>query len=54
MTLEEIIKMTENRLTFLQQHRQYAFERGDVSGVSQLDQQILITQETLSQLQSLT
>ena len=54
MTIEEIIQMTENRLAFLQQHRQYAFGRGDMSAVTDFDADILTTQGTLDQLRSLT
>ena len=53
MTIEEIIQMTENRLAFLQQHREYAFGRGDIEAVTAFDVEILTTQETLDQLRSL-
>ena len=53
MTIDEIIQMTENRLAFLQQHREYAFGRGDLDAVTTFDADILTTQETLTQLLSL-
>jgi hypothetical protein len=53
VTIDEIIQMTENRLAFLQQHREYAFGRGDMSAVTAFDADILTTQETLDQLLSL-
>jgi hypothetical protein len=53
MTIDEIIQITENRLLFLQQHREYAFGRGDIETVSTLDAGIVTTQETLNQLLTL-
>jgi hypothetical protein len=53
VTIEEIIQMTENRLAFLQQHREYAFGRGDMTAVTDFDAEILTTQETLHQLRTL-
>ena len=53
MTIDEIIQMTENRLTFLQQHRQHAFGRGDIEAVAAFDEQMLTTQDTLEALRSL-
>ena len=53
MTIDEIIQMTENRLTFLRQHRQHAFGRGDIGAVAVFDEEILTTQDTLEALRSL-
>jgi len=53
VTIGEIIQITENRLVFLQQHRDYAFGRGDIEAVSAFDAEILTTQATLNQLLTL-
>lgn len=53
MTLEEIIALTNNKLQHLQFHRELAFNRGDLEAVNSLDEVILTTQATLSQLLTL-
>jgi len=53
MTIEQLIKLTENRLLYLQGARSAAWASGDVMGVAQADEQIAETQLTLDQLKTL-
>lgn len=53
MSVQDLITLLENRLTFSQAQRNAAVQRGDVSLVQQLDADIASTQATLDQLRTL-
>lgn len=53
MSVQYLIKMLENRLSFAQSQRESAVQRGDVSSVESIDADIYSTQETLAQLRTL-
>lgn len=53
MTLDEIVNILVNRLTFLQSQRTIAVAIGDLSRVDSLDQEITETSSTLTALRSL-
>lgn len=53
MTIEDLIKLTKNKLQSLMGHRDQAFARGDAETVNNIDIQILTTEETLNQLLTL-
>ena len=50
MSLEDLIKLLENRLAFNEQQRQAAWQRGDVAVVGALDADTVTTQATLDAL----
>ena len=52
MTIEQLIKLTENRLLYLQGARSAAWASGDADGVARLDSDIAQTQDTIAKLQS--
>ena len=51
MSIEDLIKMLQNRLAFNVQQRQAAVQRGDVNYVAALDADSATTQATLDTLQ---
>ena len=53
MSIQELITLLHNRLTFNAEQRAAAFARGDATLVATIDADIASTQVTLSQLQSL-
>ncbi len=53
MNIADLIRLLENRLSYTQQQRQVAFNRGDVEAVSVMDGDIASTQSSLSALRSL-
>jgi|688.fasta_scaffold2025104_2 hypothetical protein len=53
MTIEELIKLTTNKLHYLTNSRTYQFSIGNVDEVTKLDELISITEQTLNQLKSL-
>ena len=53
MTIEEIIQITINKLQNLLTSRDLAFGRGDLEMVTNLDESILITENTLTLLETL-
>jgi hypothetical protein len=53
MNITDLIRLLENRLSYTQQQRQVAFNRGDVEAVSAMDGDISSTQSSLSALRSL-
>lgn len=53
MNIADLIRLLENRLSYTQQQRQVAFNRGDVEAVSAMDGDIASTQSSLSALRSL-
>ena len=53
MSIQDLIALLENRITFNQTQRNAASQRGDVALVQQLDADIASTQATLDQLRTL-
>lgn len=53
MSIQDLIAILQNRLTFNQGQRTAAVQRGDVAAVASLDADINSTQATLDQLLSL-
>jgi hypothetical protein len=53
MSIQDLIVLLQNRITFNQGQRTAAVQRGDVSLVQSLDADLASTQATLDQLQSL-
>jgi hypothetical protein len=53
MTVQQLIQLAQNKLTTLQQSRQWAWEAGNAESVSSLDIEIAQTQDTLARLQTL-
>ena len=53
LTVPELIKAYERRLTHLQSVRGSAFVLGDIAQVDRLDNEITQTQDTLNQLRSI-
>lgn len=53
LTVPELIKACERRLTHLQSVRGSAMVLGDIAQVDRLDNEIIQTQDTLNQLQTL-
>jgi hypothetical protein len=51
MSIEDLIKMLQNRLAFNVQQRQAAVQRGDIHYVAALDADSATTQATLDTLQ---
>lgn len=54
MDIADLIKLTENRIRYLEYIRQAAWDSGDVTGVANADAQLAKTQQTLELLQSLS
>ena len=54
MTITELVTIVTNRLASLHQARSHAVAVGDVSRVSAVDAEVVETETTLAQLQSLT
>jgi hypothetical protein len=53
MTIEEIIQILENRLVFLNSQKDIFVSQGDLSSIERLNQEILITELTLTKLQNI-
>lgn len=53
MTIQDLIKLMQNRLTFLEQQRGGAVQRGDVALVQHIDADTMSTQATLDALVAL-
>lgn len=53
MNVQDLIKLAENRVRYLEQARQSAWDSGDASGVAAADDQLAETQQTLTSLRSL-
>jgi hypothetical protein len=53
MTIEQLIEMTQNRLTILNEQKIQYTKLGDVSKVTELDTEIFKTETTLNKLKSL-
>lgn len=53
MTIEDLISLLQNRITFAQGQRTAAAQRGDVALVQQLDADMASTQASLDQLRTL-
>ena len=54
MNIVDLIRLLENRLSYTQQQRLVAFNRGDLEAVSALDVDITSTQTSLAALRSLS
>jgi hypothetical protein len=53
MTIEEIIQILENRLVFLNTQKDIFTAQGDLSSIERLNQEILITDLSLSKLRNI-
>lgn len=53
MTIEELIRLAQSRLSYLNNQRGGASSRGDVAGMLKIDNEIAETQNTIELLQSL-
>lgn len=53
MTLDDLIKLAQNRLASLERMREACWASGDAAGVAQADAQIAQTQFTLQRLHTL-
>ena len=53
MTVQQLIQLTQNRLTNLQQSRQWAWDAGNAESVGSLDVEIAQTEDTLARLRTL-
>jgi len=53
MKITDLIRLLENRLSYTQQQRQVAFNRGDADAVAVMDGDIASTQSSLAALRSL-
>lgn len=53
MNITDLIKLVENRVRYLEQARQSAWDSGDVSGVATADTQLAETRQTLESLKTL-
>ncbi len=53
MTIEQLIEMTQNRLTILNEQKIQYTKLGDVAKVTELDTEIFKTETTLNKLKSL-
>lgn len=53
MTIEQLIEMTQNRLTILNEQKIQYTKLGDVVKVTELDTEIFKTETTLNKLKSL-
>jgi hypothetical protein len=52
VSLEDLIKLLENRLSFNEQQRQAAWQRGDVAVVGALDADTATTRDSLTVLRA--
>lgn len=52
MNLEEVIRILNNRLIFLDQQKTAAISMGDLDAVVRIDQEIYNTQQIIDKLQS--
>jgi hypothetical protein len=52
MSIEELITLLRNRLSFAQTRRTEAFQRGDIETVATIDADIAATNSTLAVLES--
>jgi hypothetical protein len=52
MTIEELIALLRNRLSFAQTRRTEAFQRGDIETVTAIDADIAATNASLAVLES--
>jgi len=50
MTIAELINMARARLTYLVQQRETAVRLGDVEQTARIDQELSLTEETLTKL----
>jgi hypothetical protein len=50
MTIEELITITRARLIYLSQQRETAVRLGDVEQTARVDQELSLTEETLTKL----
>lgn len=50
MTIQDLIKILQNRLLFNEKQKEYAEQRGDIEAVSFYEKEIATTQETLKVL----
>jgi len=53
MTIQELIGLLENKLSYTQAQHISAIQRGDIELVEKLNQEIVNTQSTLDQLRTL-
>ena len=53
MTISELIKLAQSRLSYLNNQRGDASSRGDVEEIVKIDGDIAETQDTINKLQSL-
>jgi hypothetical protein len=53
MSIQELIRLLENRLSYIAQLRQGAVLRGDLGAITELDQDSTSTQATLDALRTL-
>jgi hypothetical protein len=53
MTIDELIRLAQNRLSFLNQQKGDAVSRGDVAAILKAEDEISETQNTIELLQSL-
>jgi hypothetical protein len=53
MTIDELIRLAQSRLSFLNQQKCDAVSRGDVAAILKAEDDIAETQNTLEMLQSL-
>ena len=54
MTIQELITLLQNKISFLNSQKSMCEATGDINGVSRLEDQITTTQITLDKLNSLT
>ena len=53
MTIEQLIKLAENKLSVLNEQKKYYTQMGDVNKLIELDTEIAHTETTLAQLKTL-
>lgn len=53
MTIEQLIKLAENKLSVLNEQKTYYTQMGDVNKLIELDTEIAHTETTLAQLKTL-
>ena len=53
MTIEQLIKLAENKLSVLNEQKKYYTQMGDVNKLVELDTEIAHTETTLAQLKTL-